>query len=498
MKPCFLITMPRAGGTALARMLGIEREECSAAVLDAAKDVEMPKLLDGRGWRSLRYGVANWKNAILRWSWLLTNFPGVPVVLLTRHHDPDGRYELSLMGSLKKWVPSYGECFGGVFTKTRNQLRWMEDFNAMNPARTILLDHADLGDYETLATKLGDLAPSFEAWQAQALERPQSTIAEEDRPDPNPAAFEGWETFDFMANLWEGYTPKPWPEADSTPDFGMEGPDEDEDPFGGQLAPARIHIRRSPRPFIEAFPEAPRAIVYPWLSTAAVWHELRYSLRSVHEHFEDRECPIYILGDAPPPWLKPGGRVIWRAIQGYAPDLRGKPLDRRSGMWQATVTGVQLADEVCWMNDDICFLRDTGWDDLRVALNEGRLEPLVPKMLESSNVWQKGLARAVLDLQDLHPHQKVWRFATHTPFLFERAKSLEVLRTYRLAYKGSWVTLYHNHHQTPHVRSKGHKTHKLPGVEGARFLNYNNHSLNENLREAMEERFPDPAPWEVT
>ena len=479
----FLITMPRAGGTALARMLGTVADDCAAGLITAARGMGADAAraaLGGHGWRSTFFGKGRWEETVAAWSWLLTTFSDMPVIFLTRQETDD--YEISLGLSHKTWIPAYGKCDGRVLMDTRTHRESMRNFHVMNPTRTVLIDHADLGDYDLLAAKLGPLAPSREAWEGQAELRPGSRRVLPQRQKPDPAAFEGWQNIDWQAD--------PFAEDSDGDDGSWRSIDWQADPFDDDDSIPATYQRKAARPIVESLPESPRAIVYPWLATAAIWDELRYSLRSVDRYFEDQECPIYILGDRPPVWLKPGGRVQWRAIQGYA-------TSRREGMWQAQVSGVQLADEVCWMNDDICFLRPTGWYDLRVALTEGRLEEQAGTLLRSGNLWKRGLGRAVADLRQFRPGEPVMRFATHTPFLFEREKSLEVLRSYWLDYPGSWVTLYHNHHRTPHRTARGLKTHVLPEAPGVRYLNYNNYKLTDELKTALAERFPDPAPWEV-
>jgi hypothetical protein len=90
----------------------------------------------------------------------------------------------------------------------------------------------------------------------------------------------------------------------------------------------------------------------------------------------------------------------------------------------------------------------------------------------------------------------VWRFATHTPYLFEREKSIEIMREYHIAYKGGWVTLYHNHHQTPHEDCGPHKTNALPCSGNPRFLNHKSGGPNPRTQDELRRLFSTPAPWE--
>lgn len=249
------------------------------------------------------------------------------------------------------------------------------------------------------------------------------------------------------------------------------------------------HVVLSPKPFRVIEPQHDRAIVIPWLSTGEKWQELRYALRSIHTHFTDRDCPIILIGDAPPKWLRPNPRLRHILIPQYA-------VSREAGLWEAWQIGMQIAREVLWSNDDIYFLRETGWNDLRIALTEGTLHQAENELRASGNGWRKALGCAVADLMH-RGHSTVWRFATHTPFLFEIEKSREIFRTYHLHFKGSWVTLYHNHHRTPHEPCGPHKCMRLPAKKGERYLNHRDSGPDKATRANLMAMFPDLAPWEA-
>lgn len=438
------------------------------------------------GMRSSFFGRDGWEGAVAKWSWLLRD-PGAVIVFVVRNADEQA--QLSVEWTWPLWVPSFAKCIGRVWKRWKRMRQHMLDFHEMNPARTVVLRMEEFGDFRTVERKLRAVG-----LEASALRWKEAMDEQPGRRDVSD------EIFAQVAADKRESEPQELPEAlgDEDPFSGEEFQEEDVDPFEGEehgMLEAHRPVPEGykpgrPRPFIESPARHARAIVYPWLATGAVWDELRYSLRSVEKFFADKECPIYILGDAPPPWLRPGGRVQWIAIQGYA-------ASRREGMWQAQVTGVQLAEEVCWMNDDIYFLRETGWEDLRVALTEGRLEHRAGGLMESANIWQVGLGRAVADLQMGLGVEQVWRFATHTPFLFERDKSVEVLRHYKLAYKGSWVTLYHNHHKTPHRPVGRLKARRLPAGPEARYLNHPHKGPGSGSARELEAMFPEAAPWEM-
>jgi hypothetical protein len=226
----------------------------------------------------------------------------------------------------------------------------------------------------------------------------------------------------------------------------------------------------------------------PWLSVGEKWEELRYTLRSIDKHWEDKECPIYIIGDALPKWFKEGTRLKFIYIDEYKKS-------NQEGLWEAWQQGMQIADEVAWWNDDIYLLRSTGWDNLRVALTEGELQDEELALRASDNGWRRALGETVAEMKK-RGRKVVWRFATHTPYLFEKEKSLEIFRTYYLHYKGSWVNLYFNHHLPRHEPCELHKATSLPAKGKERYYNHRNAGPDDKSRQILEEMFPNAAEWE--
>lgn len=248
------------------------------------------------------------------------------------------------------------------------------------------------------------------------------------------------------------------------------------------------YVRRAAKPFRLIGPSHKRAIVIPWLSTAPQWQELKFCLRSIERFWTDKECPIYIIGDKAPSFLEHGGRVRFIEISQYT-------TSNEAGLWEAWQVGMQIADEVGWWNDDIYLLKETGWDDLRTALEEGDLAKDVDTLRKSINPWQQALGDTVAEMLR-QGRTEVRNFATHTPYLFEREKSLEIFRSYHLHHKGSWVNLYHNHHQTPHMPCKSHKVTSLPATKGERFYNHRHQGPDKDSKRLLMEMFPSPAAWE--
>jgi hypothetical protein len=250
----------------------------------------------------------------------------------------------------------------------------------------------------------------------------------------------------------------------------------------------RQYLPRKPRAFEIVQPRSERAIVWPWLASVAEWDELRFSLRSVERFFADKDCPLYILGDTPPPWLVPGGRVEFLRMNGYS----RHPAE---GMFEARVTGYQIAENVLWMNDDIFLLRDQDWPDFEVALHEGNQTGNIVDMLGGGLTYKRWMGEAFADLVN-HGLSRVRKFATHTPVLYQIDKVREILGRFHIHHKGSFANLYHNWHHTP-CRGVGRdKAREFPADPAARFLCHGNYLPSVETRAELERLFPDPAPWE--
>jgi len=237
----------------------------------------------------------------------------------------------------------------------------------------------------------------------------------------------------------------------------------------------------SPPPPPVGFREYPRkyerAIVIPWQHKGDRWHSLRYCLRSIHANFQDKTCPILIYGTGRPPFLTyQRHRVIYEEVWTYQ---------------DALMRGVQIADEVVWMNDDICFLQPTGWDDLRRPLHYGEFSPeTLADFAARSNQWRAGVLKAVNRLGPA-----TLNYSTHTPYRFERDKAVECLREFGIEHKHPFELYYFNRYAVGPKLMNGERTME-PDFKDARFLNHTDHRLTPELKAAIAARFPDFAPWE--
>lgn len=230
-------------------------------------------------------------------------------------------------------------------------------------------------------------------------------------------------------------------------------------------------------------PGVERAIVYPWHADAAQWEELRYSLRSIDQFFEDKHCPIYIYGTRRPSFLKEGTRVQYRGAFTYQEALAG---------------GVQAAESVLWMNDDIMLLRPTGWADFATPKYLRDVSPeFIDRAGKQTNPWRAGCLKVLARLREMGiTDQKV--FSTHTPYLWEREKALKVFEEFGIWEKFPMELAYFHLFGLEEAAPIGDEVARsLPAPEEARFLSFTDHLLTVNLKEWIEATFRNRPTWEI-
>lgn len=229
-------------------------------------------------------------------------------------------------------------------------------------------------------------------------------------------------------------------------------------------------------------PKHERAIVVPWKQSDGTWQELRYCLRSIDTFFEDKECPIYILGTVRPTFLlHDAERVRFIPTHSYR---------------QALVNGVQLAEKVLWMNDDIMFVNPTTWEDCeRTLYLRDIAEDFIDNAKPQNNAWRAGCIYALKQLRR-RGIKKFRVYSTHTPYVFEREKAVEVLREFGCFEKFPMELFYFHIHGKKSVKCEEYRTQEAPFGDKL-FLNFTDPMLTATLREAIAERLPDYAPWEL-
>lgn len=228
-------------------------------------------------------------------------------------------------------------------------------------------------------------------------------------------------------------------------------------------------------------PSLKRAIVYPWHADQAKWHELRYSLRSIWKHFADKDCPVFIMGTRRPDWLIENSRVKYLGAWSYQ---------------DALSKGLQVAETVMWMNDDIVLLKDVGWPEVSVPRYVRPIDAEAAVAAPAqSNPWREG-CRKVLSQLVAEGVTDLKLYSTHTPYVYDREKVLKVFERFGAWEKMPLELAYFSMHGDGATEIGEDRVHELP-LDGATYLNYTDRHLTPELKDELRRRFPDFAPWEL-
>ncbi len=209
------------------------------------------------------------------------------------------------------------------------------------------------------------------------------------------------------------------------------------------------------------------AVVWPWKSVAAEWDELWFSVRSVQQYWQEKDWPLVLMGDRRPDWW-PGEFV--RAVS------------YEDALW----AGVQCADQVLWMNDDILMLADQGLEDLQTARHFEDMLPKLGQTIASEATWRRGLGQVLM--RNHHLGRTTLNFSTHTPYLFERDKAREVLEMFGCFWKMPFESAYFNWHRTPRAICR-EKSNGLHDLDGKLWINPAFRQVTPEFRAALCSRF---------
>ncbi len=215
-------------------------------------------------------------------------------------------------------------------------------------------------------------------------------------------------------------------------------------------------------------------------------HELIFSLRSVAEHFQKNpleEIPVFVISEECPPYLSDCINYV-----------------KCSGYLDALVKACQIAEEFVWMNDDIFFLTDHSWEDMREwdrrenEVSEGGIEEMV-----NGTGWSRRKGEVLSQLKK--EGYTTYDYSSHTPYLYESEKLLPVIEKYEFGYKTPVETAYGNVYglERSKTRKKLSRFHgkALPlDVSSYTILNYSDRADLAHLRGFLLGRFPKPCQYE--
>jgi hypothetical protein len=260
-------------------------------------------------------------------------------------------------------------------------------------------------------------------------------------------------------------------------------------------------------------------IIYPYIETLATWKELKYSIRSIHQHLIGTDYRIWLISEHKLPWLQDVNYIIQK--REFHPH-RTNCLDATRRL-KKVIDHPLISEDFLLMYDDIYFLHDTRIEEIpqHLAVDkviiDGQLLPASRKG-SGSRKWRSLLydtCKALID-DDIHPYN----YETHLPRRFNKWMMQNIYDLYNpIENRLLTSTLYYSHlfndcgapEFLPNTLYKaGYYGQDLPGLsmhanektiqEGfasRRFLNHDDNGLNASLRQAIEGHYPDPSPYEV-
>lgn len=227
------------------------------------------------------------------------------------------------------------------------------------------------------------------------------------------------------------------------------------------------------------------------------YEELRYSIRSAMENFEDLG-KIYIIGNSPE-WIDKN-HVIY--IPCEDPYKRNKDANLINKLILAC-SNERLSNSFVNMSDDMFFLKKTTLNDLKTPLIDNTHLNFDKPVL---NKWQTRLKRTVEVLKN-KGFSNINCFEAHTPYLLDKKKYVETLLQFDygndLGYCGN--TLYFNSiNQLNYKQSTQQDLLRLVDKQPlcnllnskSRFMNITNKGLSEEVKQFLKIKFPNKTIFE--
>lgn len=250
-------------------------------------------------------------------------------------------------------------------------------------------------------------------------------------------------------------------------------------------------------------------IIYQYIAATA-WQELRYSLRSIKQHFKG-EYRVWIIGDLPG-WVKNVNHI---------PHVRNNKIrltncyDACSKM-ELVINHPDITEDFIYMYDDIYLLRDITRNEIRHPLY-ARVD--IDNILKHEYQVSKH-RRMLWNTYEVLKSQGLtgWDCETHLPRLFNKSMMREILKMYDpLGNRLLFATLYFNTFfgGLPHYIRKSDNvkagfygtnddySYHIPGkakikelLSKKTFLNHDDRGLNTALKNVIEETFPHKCKFE--
>lgn len=175
------------------------------------------------------------------------------------------------------------------------------------------------------------------------------------------------------------------------------------------------------------------AVVIPYLKAAAQGKELLYAIRSLARNFSE-DFDLVVIGDKED-WFSDEILYIEHACMSRNP--QADVVDKIKQI----LIDERISDTFVWSNDDIYFVAPTTLEDIQKPKTDGEL---------TFNPAEKGIynsnrGETIKALQS--KGYPVRNFSTHTPFLFEKEKMIQVFEAFPKVADGLLLSsVYFNMH----------------------------------------------------
>lgn len=258
----------------------------------------------------------------------------------------------------------------------------------------------------------------------------------------------------------------------------------------------RVSDRKPRKPCGGCGSRAPGKLQFVWcyFEAPAKLDELRFSMRSVAKHYQG-EAEFVVVGDCPP-----------FAMPKHIPTVRkprGKGFHRGLAdvMYKMSVIAQHemIGPEFVWMMDDVFFVRDVSYADLKQPRAAGKISA------GKRNRWQRTKTQTAEKLQQLG--LSTWDFATHLPHWVRKSELAEMMQQWNpLDDFWLWEVVYGNTYRPRPSRHTPFLRRIRKPAESAVYDRWANSSHVFNLcergwcveiRDWLRRRMPEPLPIEV-
>jgi hypothetical protein len=225
-------------------------------------------------------------------------------------------------------------------------------------------------------------------------------------------------------------------------------------------------------------------------------NELRYSLRSLEQHFPHRN--VVIVG-VRPSWLQ---NIVHIDVQDTFSNVNGGKYKNVIQKIRGACKDSRVSEDFALMNDDFFFLRDTP-EILPYSL--GMLEDQIEHYNNPNSQYYNALIRTKRFLKKIGIESPA-SYAVHYPMMYNKSKFLQMIDELDWLEKPcSWRTIYGNMFNRMYVTTRDFKVSSEESLTSFLEKGYydeflsisDNVALLPKFQNWLKERFPNPSKYET-